>query len=77
MPNSVKCLVQWIDCRGNPTPDTNDAVGYAVLKRDNRRFPICAEHAKAIDSARVHFETGCPHVSRDPMSAVWTFEALS
>lgn len=43
------CKIQWIDSRGIPTPDTNPAVGYAVVTfpdgSKGHPIPICAEHA--------------------------------
>jgi hypothetical protein len=53
------CRIQWIDESGNPTPDSNTAIGWARtyehdLAWGNGRtyhhdasewFPICAEHA--------------------------------
>lgn len=26
-----KCEIKWIDAQGKPTPDENDAIGYAVF----------------------------------------------
>ncbi len=71
-----KCQVRWIDCAGNPTPDDNPAVGFAVLRSDGRRFLVCADHAALLSAGRVHHQHDCRHVARDPMSALWTFEAL-
>lgn len=72
-PPPVKCGVQWIDCSGAPTPDTNDAIGYAVLVRDGRRFAVCAEHAKLIGNARTH-AGDCNHVTQ--FSGTWSFESF-
>ncbi len=49
------CQIQWIDDKGNPTPDDHPAIGLAMLehaKAHDRRyltsaqsgFPICAHH---------------------------------
>lgn len=47
------CKIQWVDSSGNPTTDSNPAIGIAVYHRTEsigsqkieQRFPICAEHA--------------------------------
>jgi hypothetical protein len=70
------CAIQWIDCRGEPTPDENPAIGLAVLRSDNRKFPICAEHAQLMNAARSHHDAACTHVSRHPVGAFWSFEPL-
>jgi len=72
----MHCKIQWIDCSGNPTPDTNEAVGFAVFK-DGRRFPICASHLETLRDRRCHHEPekGCSHRSSDP-HASWHFEPL-
>lgn len=48
-----KCGCSWIDSKGNPTPDTNDAIAMAVCfdprsfgEKGSDPFPICEEHAK-------------------------------
>jgi hypothetical protein len=52
----MKCRIQWIDERGNPTPDDNEAIGYAVNTQQVgkatsvRRYPICAEHKARMPS---------------------------
>ena len=68
----MKCLIRWIDAQGNPTPDNNPAIGFAVhvfhrvevepdryIEAGGERFPVCAEHAKRI-----------------PMLEHWEFEAI-
>ena len=50
----ITCQISWIDAHGNPTPDTNPAIG--VVTCHSRSFPktgskpyfICAEHAKRL-----------------------------
>jgi hypothetical protein len=58
------CKIQWIDKRGNPTPDNNMAIGVAWVERhwvdypaainggwwmeESEKFPICAEHARRL-----------------------------
>ena len=72
----MKCQIQWIDCKGTPTPDNNEAVGFAVLA--DRKFPVCADHAKGIGynwSHHSHDDVRCTHRSSDP--AHWTFEPLA
>jgi len=67
------CCIKWIDANGNPTPDTNPAIGRArtvarveqihgrgVRFEASDWFPICAEHAKHL---------------RDPGMHIWEFEA--
>ncbi len=57
----AKCEIRWIDRRGNPTSDSNDAIQLArTIKRDEEFhgtmlhheasdwFPICAEHSKRL-----------------------------
>ncbi len=70
---SLTCKIQWVDCGGKPTPDQNDAVGYAVLKADGRRFPICREHLDVMRRARCH-SGDCSHVTSFPNT--WDFEPL-
>jgi hypothetical protein len=68
------CEIKWIDDQGNPTPDSNIAVGRVRRERHfehiNGRtvefsatdwFPICTAHAHRLD------EPGMEH---------WTFEPL-
>lgn len=53
------CKIQWIDQNGEPTPDTNEAVGtvyveahvvqiggHGVTMGRSADYPICAEHLK-------------------------------
>ena len=50
----ITCNIQWIDEQGNPTPDTNPAIGIVTChsvsfgKEGSRPFFICAEHAKRL-----------------------------
>lgn len=67
------CQIKWIDCNGNPTPDTNDAVGHVILRADGRRFAICREHLDVHRRARTH-SGDCGHVTRHPDT--WDFEPL-
>jgi len=73
------CCIQWIDERGNPTPDANPAIGRvrreAHSEPDPRAvngridysqsewFPICAEHR-----ARMRTMRGMQY---------WTFESFA
>jgi len=50
---TLKCTCQWIDMKGEFTPDTNDAIGLAVChdprtfgEKGSEPFLICDEHAK-------------------------------
>lgn len=44
------CRIQWIDCNGDATPDSNLAVGYVTLRpTPTARFPICAKHLRVLD----------------------------
>lgn len=73
----MKCQIQWIDCKGNPTPDDNEAIGFAVLA-DRRMFPVCADHASKIGQNWSHHDARgmrCTHRSTD--QATWTFEPLA
>lgn len=70
------CKIQWIDGQGNPTPDTNIAVGEAwmpertytmsdgrrVFFGESERFPICLEHLKRMRVER--------------LDKTWRFEAF-
>ena len=47
----MKCQIEWIDRHGNPTPDSNPAIGFAVCydpisfpKNGSRKIPICKKH---------------------------------
>ena len=79
----MKCLIKWVDCQCETTPDNNEAVGYAI-DSGGRRFPICADHKRLLDEMismnypRVHFDDKCKHFSRfyDPKQR-WTFEPFS
>ena len=68
----MKCAIQWIDDKGQPTPDDNEAIGRVrTLKRTewyhgrqiffdtSDWYPICACHAKRL---------------RDPGMHIWIFE---
>lgn len=68
----MKCEIEWIDCHGHKTPDTNDAVGYAVLNGE-RRFPICEEHLSTLYAMTSHHPSSgtCSHRVTDTR---WTFE---
>ena len=67
------CQIQWIDDHGNPTPDSNPAIGRVRVASYSRMFHgrmihfpttqwfcICAEHAKRLG---------------DDGMDIWTFEA--
>ena len=64
----IKCLIEWVDHTGEPTPDENDAIGVVVpigrSHRDARHaFPICADHAKRVNPRAwglVRFPGPCP-----------------
>lgn len=56
----MKCQIQWIDDKGNPTPDENEAVGHVYVEEHvyirpdgtgvkidrSKDFGICADHLK-------------------------------
>lgn len=58
----TKCRIQWIDSNGIPTPDDNDAIGFATCHpisvhredgsiyqpADHAPLPICAKHAERL-----------------------------
>lgn len=71
--DGVKCEIEWIDCNGTETPDSNDAVGYAVL--GSLKFPVCADHARTIGNRRCHHGDKCVHLSSNPSG--WTFEPFA
>lgn len=79
----MRCEIQWIDCHGEPTPDCNLAIGYAVStirtfdgETDIRSFPICAEHLATMRGEAVHHDSDCKHVRSNVHSGFsnWTFE---
>lgn len=50
---TLTCGCAWIDSKGAPTPDTNDAIAMAVChdpasfgEKGSDPFPICLEHAE-------------------------------
>lgn len=72
-----KCKIQWIDDRGQPTPDSNEAIGAArTIARDEMIggrlvhfdasdwFPICADHAKRLNDLGMHIWEFWPFVYR-------------
>ena len=67
-----KCEIRWIDCRGNATPDTNDAIGYAVNSDLGVRVPICTEHARYLERGKCHYDPNCSHPTKHPTS--WRVE---
>jgi hypothetical protein len=68
------CKIQWIDCKGDPTPDERVAIGEVYTQDEpGRRWPICAEHAKFLDKFVVHHDPHCHHRPRGPM-AKWVLE---
>ena len=42
------CAISWIDKDGAPTPDDNEAIGYAICFSavEITAIPICAEHVR-------------------------------
>lgn len=61
------CKIQWIDAHGNPTPDSNPAIGECwvvehvhqiagrgVRLPESERYPICHEHARQLDAPGMH-----------------------
>ena len=78
---SPTCEIQWVDAKGVPTPDTNEAVCLAVSMvtypgeaPEVRAFPCCRKHAWQLDEL----------VARGPMrlgsaggTSQWTRESLS
>lgn len=78
-----RCRIQWVDSKGNPTPDRNDAIGYAwraahttvgaefqngaYFSPESEHFPICAEHARRMVAERLSGHHWC-FIARDPAS---------
>jgi hypothetical protein len=67
MANHSLCEIQWIDDKGNPTPDTNPAIQRVrTVARDemiagrlchftgSEWFYICAEHSKRLGDPGMH-----------------------
>ena len=71
----MRCTIKWIDCSCKPTPDENEAVGWAIQGHGvgEKRFPICADHLSTLQDRRSHHSptTGCPHGVGTP---TWRFE---
>lgn len=55
----MKCTIQWIDCRGNPTPDENEAVGYAICGPN--RYLVCKDHLATLCRKVSHHDPACKH----------------
>lgn len=68
------CQVSWIDCKGEPTPDQEPAVGLAVIVQQGERkaFPVCKAHADFIRGVRSHHSPSCKHTTHG--HSLWTFE---
>jgi len=66
-----QCEIQWIDCSGKSTPDTNDAVATANFVQDGRCFAICADHLVTLQMNRCHHDANCTHISVFP--SPWTY----
>lgn len=77
----MKCEIKWINCRGEDTPDTNTAIGFALLARkgfpDSRLIPICAEHLQTLLSGNSHHGVDCDHVTREEFAPVWSFHKFT
>ena len=70
----MKCQIKWIDCAGNDTADTNDAVGYAVL--GDKRFAICDDHLTTLNQSKLHHDRNCHCRHGHTPIAPWTFEPM-
>lgn len=53
---SMKCEIQWVDAAGNLTPDSNDAICFAVYiytysggRTMIKKYPCCENHARELD----------------------------
>lgn len=78
-----KCEIKWIDAQGKPTPDENDAIGYAVFHMHDlddthvglqfgateRKYPICATHRETLRQ----FENKLIELTRG-LATSWTYE---
>jgi hypothetical protein len=78
--SEATCQIQWIDAQGNPTPDTNPAIGrvrtkdrWQIIAGSNIHFTqsdwycICAEHAKRMSDPGMdiwEWECGPKHLKR-------------
>ncbi len=67
-----QCTIQWINHKGELTPDTNEAIGVVYREayshtyrtcvvhfEQTEEFPICAEHVKQLSNCGMelwHFE---------------------
>jgi hypothetical protein len=67
----LTCKIQWIDCQGQPTPDDNPALGFAV--HQGIYYPICAQHKDTLDRAMAHHDIGCRH---DARTWAWAYQAF-
>lgn len=63
----MKCTIKWVDKKGNPTPDDNEAImlvrckgrveqhhGRTLTFEQSEWFPICACHAKQLSEPGMH-----------------------
>jgi hypothetical protein len=75
----VTCQIQWVDKRGNPTPDNAAAVGYVrreaftevlsdrtVHYEATEWFPICHFHKQRLTEPSLHRWTFKPISSLSP-----------
>ncbi len=75
----MKCTIKWVDDQGNPTPDKNEAIGFAVYWRKEhggatsfeQRYPICAKHLEEMPTtADAEWYPGTGYTTSG-----WRFEA--
>lgn len=72
MKESIICQIEWIDCNGKPTPDTNVAVGSAIC--NGIAFAICADHLVTLQWNRLHHSSTCKHFN--VRQSVWHYTAF-
>jgi hypothetical protein len=68
-----QCKIEWINCSGLHTPDTNEAVGIAVYTGSSgvHTWPICADHLRTLHAEQVHHGV-CTHHRLSEWK--WTYE---
>lgn len=73
----MKCEIQWVckESKWEPTPDLNEAVGYAVLLNsiDKRLIPICEHHLMKARISDLSARTQWMFLPLEKPSVTWDF----
>jgi hypothetical protein len=76
----MRCEVQWINCKGEPTPDENEATHLVHVldksgNRDGRCYLVCPDHLRNLLVGK-HHEDACRHYSQYSPARAWDWELL-